>query len=100
MEADGLAAGAGDLVYDTAAAGIVEVGYHDFGAFARQRRCTCSTYSRPATGYDGNLTLYLAHDVLPLRSNRHVTSTRFLVDDRNHPARFPPTSRQQHRAAS
>ena len=67
MEADGLAAGAGDLVHDTAAAGIVEVGYHDFGALARQCRCTCSTYSRRATGYDGNLALYLAHDVLPLR---------------------------------
>ena len=88
MEADGLAARAGDLVNDTAAAGIVEVGYHDLGALARQCRCACSTYSRRAIGYDGNLALYLAHDVLPPRSHRNVTDTRFLADDRNHPASF------------
>jgi len=35
-----LAAAAGDLVHDSLTAGVVQIGYHDFGAFTRERRRT------------------------------------------------------------
>jgi hypothetical protein len=70
MKIDRFAPSAADLLRHRLACGIVQVGYHDFGAFPRQCRRTSRPNPRCPAGYDRDLAVHLAHSVLQSAGRR------------------------------
>jgi hypothetical protein len=70
MKIDRFAAGAANLLRHCLASGIVQVDYHDFGAFSREARRTSGANARRPAGYDSDLAVHLSHSALQSAERR------------------------------